>query len=137
MVQVISVLSSLYFVQGQLHEAEAVVGQGFDYVSSSQNQTPLVGLLHHSMGQIHWMRNELDEAEKHYREALRWGELSGTADILHTAFVGMSNILLARYDEDALVQLDEGYKIFRVKWHIERASTTLGFRKGIRAFKPG
>lgn len=127
--QVINVLSSLHFVQGQLHEAEAVVGQGFDYVSSSQNQTPLVGLLHHSMGQIHWMRNELDEAEKHYREALRWGELSGTADILHTAFVGMSNILLARYDEDALVQLDQGYDIFRENGTLRGLQQRLEARK--------
>jgi len=112
--QLTYILSNLHFLQGQLREAESVLAQGFEYLSRSRPQTPLVGLLHNSMGQIYFVRNELDTAEKHYLEALRWGELSGIADILYFAFIGMSNILLARYDEGAIVQLEDGYQLLRV-----------------------
>jgi len=68
-----SQLSSLYLVQGQLHQAQAVLLKAIPADEAWHKLSPLVGVALTRLGMLFYERNQLAEAQQHLEKGLELG----------------------------------------------------------------
>ena len=88
--------------QGDFHRGEKLAYEGIDLVAQGQLRSPFVGIMHTILARIYYEWNEIEQAETHVNEAMKWARRTGISDLLTYSAFMLSNLACYHQDKAAL-----------------------------------
>jgi LuxR family maltose regulon positive regulatory protein len=93
-------------IRADLYQAAEIYREGIQIAEADKAQdVPMIGAMYNGLGSLHFLWQEMEQAETYYEQAMVWAQRTGITDILFAAYQGQADLACWRGQAEAALDI--------------------------------